>query len=90
MDLTKLDQLDQDTYDGVLLHFTKKTNLETLSLVDQQMIATRMMIRMGQMAQEEGITEEEAYEAFLASGDLAEEFGDWLLTQKVEWDDKEQ
>lgn len=84
MDLTKLDQLDQDTYDGVLLHFTKKVNLITLSLVDQQMMATRMMIRMGQIAQEEGITEEEAYEEFLERGEIAEGFGDWLLEQKEE------
>lgn len=84
MDLTKLDQLDQDTYDGVLLHFTKKVNLDTLSLVDQQMMATRMMIRMGQIAQEEGITEEEAYEEFLERGEIAEGFGDWLLEQKQE------
>lgn len=68
--------------DGELLYYTKKENMLKLSFEEANEMAKRILNRIKEIAHEEGITEEEAYKLFLDKGKMADDFGDWLLSNK--------
>lgn len=75
-------EMEINDLDGELLYYTKKENMLKLSFEEANEMAKRILNRIKEIAHEEGITEEEAYKLFLDKGKMADDFGDWLLSNK--------
>lgn len=75
-------EMDRSLSDGELLYYTKKKNIEKLSPNEATEMAIRLMNRVSEIAKEENVTEEEAYNLFLEKGRIADGFGDWLLSNR--------
>ena len=74
--------MDRSLSDGELLYYTKKKNIEKLSPNEATEMAVRLMNRVNEIAKEENLTEEEAYNLFLERGRIADGFVDWLLSNR--------
>ena len=71
--------VDRYLLDGELLYYTKAKNMMALSEKERKVIAERIVKRCQEIAEEENMTEEEAYKFLLNKGEVAEKIGDWLI-----------